>query len=414
MKEKGLSHALSWVLRHKAVDLGLHMDRSGFVPLAEVLAVPRVARTGATREDVERVVAECRKQRFAMRGDGAIRANQGHSGRVAALLSDEEMLEEVERAECCVHGTYWKAWEAGIRAKGLSRMRRRHVHFSSRPFGDADIVSGMRGDCQVLVHVDVAAARAAGIRFFRSANGVLLTEGNADGFVPPSLFSRVEAVGPGRVPRAMRVGPPAERLYVALDFEATCDGKGSGFDLTKQEIIEVPLVAVLATASGGEEVGEYHSYARPRVNPRLSRFCTELTGIQQKTVDAAPDFAEAWRGAIEFVASLERRHGCRAVCVTCGDWDLKTALPRQLGLVGGHGRDSPAPFRRWVNIKAAVADWGGAGERRPRGGLDGVVRALGLRFEGRPHSGIDDTRNVASAVRKLLARGYPLDVFSEL
>lgn len=191
-RSKKLSHALSRVLRHAAVEQGLEVRPDGFVPLGALLACRALRGLRATPEEVAEVVRVCRKQRFALR-DGMIRANQGHSGAVAARLNDEAMLDDIHVAAHCVHGTTRAAWEGGIRDGGLSRMRRRHVHFSERPFGDAEIVSGMRNTSQVLVHVDVAAARAAGIRFFRSANGVILSAG-VDGVIPPHLFSRVEEV----------------------------------------------------------------------------------------------------------------------------------------------------------------------------------------------------------------------------
>ena len=61
-----------------------------------------------------------------------MRANQGHS--VSLGLDDAAMMAEVSAAEAdglvCVHGTFLASWPA-IRAGGLSRMQRRHVHFAA-------------------------------------------------------------------------------------------------------------------------------------------------------------------------------------------------------------------------------------------------------------------------------------------
>ena len=69
----------------------------------------------------------------------------------------------------------------------------------------------MRSSSQILIFVDVQKALDAGIKFYQSANGVVLTAGNDKGFLPPEFFSRVETAdrkplsrwdGPAGVPAA--------------------------------------------------------------------------------------------------------------------------------------------------------------------------------------------------------------------
>jgi 2'-phosphotransferase len=50
----------------------------------------------------------------------------------------------------------------------------------------------MRNTAEIIIHIDLEKALAAGIPFFLSANGVVLTAGNATGFLAPEYFSRVE------------------------------------------------------------------------------------------------------------------------------------------------------------------------------------------------------------------------------
>jgi 2'-phosphotransferase len=54
------------------------------------------------------------------------------------------------------------------------------------------IYLGMRNSADVIIHVDLEKALAAGIKFYLSANGVVLTEGDETGFLAPEYFSRVE------------------------------------------------------------------------------------------------------------------------------------------------------------------------------------------------------------------------------
>jgi len=91
----------------------------------------------------------------------------------------------------CVHGTDRAAWEF-IRATGLKKMGRRHIHMAIGEFEDENVTSGMRGSCTISVYVDVAKAMAAGIKFYRSENGVILSPGlGPEGCIPPACFKKV-------------------------------------------------------------------------------------------------------------------------------------------------------------------------------------------------------------------------------
>lgn len=52
--------------------------------------------------------------------------------------------------------------------------------------------TGMRNSSQILIFVNVQKSLDAGIKFYLSANGVVLTEGNSNGFLSPEFFLRVE------------------------------------------------------------------------------------------------------------------------------------------------------------------------------------------------------------------------------
>ena len=81
------------------------------------------------------------------------------------------------------------AWPS-IAARGLSRMRREHVHCAAAVDPGA-VVSGMRTSATVLVYLDAARMLAAGLALYRSANGVLLSPGDDRGLVAPAFFARV-------------------------------------------------------------------------------------------------------------------------------------------------------------------------------------------------------------------------------
>jgi 2'-phosphotransferase len=50
----------------------------------------------------------------------------------------------------------------------------------------------VRGSSQVFIFIDVQRAIDAGLKFFLSNNGVILTEGDERGFLGPQYFLRME------------------------------------------------------------------------------------------------------------------------------------------------------------------------------------------------------------------------------
>ena len=67
------------------------------------------------------------------------------------------------------------------------------------------------------------------------------------------------------------------RYLLVLDFEATCGE--SGFPRGQMEIIEFPTIVYDLREK--KEVGRFHEYVRPVIQPQLTEFCTQLTGITQ-------------------------------------------------------------------------------------------------------------------------------------
>jgi putative RNA 2'-phosphotransferase len=161
-----LSKRMSKALRHDPGRVGLTLDPGGWVPVADL-----VAALGVDRADVDTVVAGNDKSRFAIvRGsDGVerIRASQGHSVQV------DLGLVPVEPPERLYHGTN-EAAAASIRATGLNRGGRHHVHLSVDE-QTARRVGARRGGPVVIFEVDAGAMARAGHEFYRSDNGVWLT-----------------------------------------------------------------------------------------------------------------------------------------------------------------------------------------------------------------------------------------------
>lgn len=75
---------------------------------------------------------------------------------------------------------------------------------------------------------------------------------------------------------------------LVLDLEATCRENDPDW---MYEVIEVGAVLV----RGDVKEDFWQSFVRPTVNPVLTEFCRELTGIHQEDVDSADSFGEVMR-----------------------------------------------------------------------------------------------------------------------
>lgn len=162
-----LSKRMSKVLRHDPGRVGLTLDEAGWTPVPALLAALRMA-----RDELDAVVAGNDKQRFAVeRGpDGVerIRASQGHSVPVRLGLTPTSPPERL------YHGTSAVALPS-IRATGLNPGRRHHVHLSPDR-ETARRVGARRPGTVVILTVDAAAMARDGHEFYRSDNGVWLTD----------------------------------------------------------------------------------------------------------------------------------------------------------------------------------------------------------------------------------------------
>lgn len=190
-----LSKALSWILRHGAVKHSLNIAHDGYILWDDIHALPEFKNYSFS--DVQHVVKTNDKQRFSLKeenGKWYIRANQGHSHAVASNIKQDQLLTKLTTPlDLVVHGTTLKAYTE-IKNTGLKRMSRSHIHFAITD----DIKtgnqqqSGIRGNCQVLIYLDMAAAMKDGIEFYISDNKVVLSQGVGDeGFIDKKYFTKV-------------------------------------------------------------------------------------------------------------------------------------------------------------------------------------------------------------------------------
>jgi putative RNA 2'-phosphotransferase len=172
-----ISRRMSYALRHAPQACGITLDAAGWVAVPELLAALDI-----DRATLETVVVGNDKQRFAIaRDEGGreqIRASQGHS------VSVDLGLDPVPPPTQLFHGTPADNVESILR-DGLRKGRRQHVHLSIDVETARTVGLRRRPAGVAVLRVAASAMTASGFEFYRSANGVWLTEA-----VPPAFITR--------------------------------------------------------------------------------------------------------------------------------------------------------------------------------------------------------------------------------
>ena len=170
-----------------------------------------------------------------------------------------------------------------------------------------------------------------------------------------------------------------------VDLEATCWGSrhtpdGAAQGIHNMEIIEIGCA--LANRQG-ELLDSYSFLARPTRNPVLSHFCTELTGITQSMVDAAPTLSQTIEVMNTWLGDLPDSF----IWCSWGNYD-RLHLEAQSLLDGSQ----PAILGRpHLNLKRI---WRRTTGQKKKNGLASALAFHDLAFEGSHHRGVDDARNI--------------------
>lgn len=219
-REVQISKALSKLLRHQAENAGIKLDDEGFAPLDRVVcsSISSILHTKLTCEklawgpikslspdlaEIKDIVETNAKKRFTLKPTDPsvsepatasgylIRANQGHSLKVdeTALFKPIQVGDE-DFPQKVVHGTYFAFWKAILETGGLKPMTRGHIHCSDKT-PEEGAVSGMRKDAELLVEIDIEGSLRDGVTWWRSDNGVLLTDGGERGVLGTRYFKLV-------------------------------------------------------------------------------------------------------------------------------------------------------------------------------------------------------------------------------
>ncbi|KAL2523553.1 putative exonuclease domain-containing protein [Abeliophyllum distichum] len=180
----------------------------------------------------------------------------------------------------------------------------------------------------------------------------------------------------------------------------------------KVEILEFPVL--LFDAKTMNVVDLFHRFVMPtkmsdqRINEYIEGKYGKI-GIDGVWHDTAIAFDDVIQ---QFEAWLAKHHLWRkeqdgllkdAAFVTCGNWDLKTKVPQQCVVAR---MKLPPYFMEWINLKDIYLNF----YKRRAPGMISMMRELQIPLLGSHHVGIDDTRNIARVMQRMLLDGALLQL----
>lgn len=138
-------------------------------------------------------------------------------------------------------------------------------------------------------------------------------------------------------------------------------------------------------------------------NVQLTPFCRNLTGISQEVIDSADTFVVVFKEFEQWMDDnkVSMDNDNVAFC-TDGPYDVTRFLFDQF-------QDSkmmfPSYLKEWVDVRITfkLVYWNQNNTLSPT--LARMLLEFKWEFEGSPHSGMDDTTNIARIVSKLIKDG---------
>lgn len=170
------SRYLSYLLRHHPESINLTLDSRGWANISEL-----IKKTDGTfnMEYLEEIVRTDEKKRYSFNEDKTkIRANQGHSINVNPDLKEETPPKYL------YHGTALRFLDA-IKKEGIKKQSRSYVHLSKDE--QTALKVGKRHGEPVILIIEAEKMYNDGIKFYKSENGVWLTD-----YVEPKYFTKKE------------------------------------------------------------------------------------------------------------------------------------------------------------------------------------------------------------------------------
>ncbi|CAA6671539.1 unnamed protein product [Spirodela intermedia] len=197
------------------------------------------------------------------------------------------------------------------------------------------------------------------------------------------------------------------------DFSVNFQVNTSFRDICSQDF-DYFFPVVVIDARTANFMDAFHRFVRPcrmdeqRLNEYIEGKYGKL-GVDRVWHDTAVPFKEvlkefeSWMIDHNFWSKEMGGSLNRAAFVTCGNWDVKTKIPQQCH---DSGVKLPPYFMEWINLKDIYLNFY---ERRATG-MKTMLRELNVPLLGSHHLGIDDAKNIARVVQRMITDGAALTI----
>lgn len=209
---------------------------------------------------------------------------------------------------------------------------------------------------------------------------------------------------------------------VCIDIECTCD---SPVQIYPMEVIELACVKLDISSHPDTKAAQkrspfnesqiFHSYVRPVINPELTLFCQDLTGIMQSTVESAEPLDKVLPELIAWMREqglIDDNYGKKKnfAFASCGNFDLQMLSPIIKDCLFNGNLEIPIYFTEWINVKKTFLNH----KREWPKNLYHMMDLLNEAPEGRLHSARDDSKNLARVVERLHLEGSMFQVTNKV
>lgn len=173
---------------------------------------------------------------------------------------------------------------------------------------------------------------------------------------------------------------------LVYDCEATCD-EDKEWTRNNGELIEIGITVIdLVTFEIRQDL-EYSSLVKP-INTKITEYCTNLTGITQKHVD------ETGKDYSVVASEIREKYQQRVANGSWGNFDPELIKKTsKLHNVKYPMENTHYNLKNWYSIMSGSTK---------EFGLQKALQNENMKFEGTPHTALDDARNAARLILKHL------------
>ncbi|KAF1747506.1 hypothetical protein GCK72_023971 [Caenorhabditis remanei] len=193
---------------------------------------------------------------------------------------------------------------------------------------------------------------------------------------------------------------PYDNLLM-LDFETTSDGVYHDYPF---EVIQFSVAVLDVKSNTISDDVSFNEYVRPVINPKLSSYCADLTGIKQETLDKADTFLNVYK---KFLSWLDQNNfeEKKFALVSDSRQDMWRIAQYQFRLCR---EPLPSMFRQYINLWRTFGENMTMEERDKLEGntyMEKMAIFHGVKSPGRAHNAMIDCLTLARITQKIFEGG---------